>query len=79
MAIYDKEYGKLYGVREYDHHGELRVDPQIIEQRVGFVSKLVENVSFDHIIINMPTQILSFFPSKKAAEDYLDAICVPID
>lgn len=77
MANYDYDHGKLFGVREYLIEGQVRVDPEIIIHDVNYVSKLVENVPFEHITINMETQNLSFFPSRKLAEDYLDAICKP--
>lgn len=77
MANYDNEYGKVYGVREYLAGGVMRIDPEIIVQKVENVSKIVENFSFEYIDISMETQNLSFFPSRKLAEDYLDAICKP--
>jgi len=77
MAIHDKDYGKLFGVREYLVDGIMRVDPEILIKETNFVSKLVEHQSFDYIDISMETQNLSFFPSRKLAEDYLDAICKP--
>lgn len=75
MAGYDYEYGKMFGVIEKHINNTKIIEPEIIEKTSKFIDDLLKGVGFEALTIVLIDQSISFFPTKKLAENFHDKIC----
>jgi hypothetical protein len=72
MADYDYKYGRMFGVIERFTKNKTIVEPEIIEKPSSFIDDLIRGKGFEHLSIVFPTQAISFFPTRKLAEEFHD-------
>lgn len=76
MCRVDINYNYAFGVLETTMaEGDKIPPPELIRKPIEFIHKLIDGASFLSLSIETEAQILTFFPSKKLAEDFLDEIC----
>lgn len=75
MAIYDYDFGKYYGVREYADGERTIVDLEIVETSASTLESLIHSqTGFESILIATEEQCITYFLTLEEAQEFQDAI-----